>query len=80
MVSTRGVFCLRRAGRNCSPYCRTITASRFEEDADAAALVDKRALGDNSSDDILGGQYPCHVAATLTRRFASNAIVSVKLF
>ena len=43
----------------------------------AAAIVD---VGGNAPDDILGGQYRCHHAATLTRRFASNAIVGVKRF
>ena len=35
-------------------------------DPDAAALVDISTLGGNSMDDILSGQYRCHVAATLT--------------
>jgi hypothetical protein len=34
---------------------------RFETNADAAALVDIRALGGNAPDDILGGQYRCHL-------------------
>jgi hypothetical protein len=40
------------------PYDR---GRRFEEGAAAALIVDKRALGGNSSDDILGGQIsvPC---------------------
>jgi len=33
---------------------------RFEPDADAATLVDIGALGGNTPDDILGGQYRCH--------------------
>jgi hypothetical protein len=35
---------------------------RFEADADPATLVDKGALGGNSSDGILGGQYRRHFA------------------
>jgi hypothetical protein len=34
---------------------------RFETDADAATLVDIRALGGNAPDDFLGGQYRCHL-------------------
>jgi hypothetical protein len=34
---------------------------RFKPNADAAALVDIGALGGNAPDDILGGQYRCHV-------------------
>jgi hypothetical protein len=34
---------------------------RFQPDADAAALVDVSALGGNAPDDILGGQYRCHL-------------------
>jgi hypothetical protein len=34
---------------------------RPQPDSDAAALVDKRALGGTSSDDILGGQYRRHL-------------------
>jgi hypothetical protein len=39
---------------------------RLRPNADAAALVDIGALGGYAPDDILGGQYRCHVAATLT--------------
>jgi hypothetical protein len=53
---------------------------RPQPDSDAAALVDKRALGGNSSDDILGGQYRRHFAATPTSVFASNAMSGVKRF
>jgi hypothetical protein len=53
---------------------------RPQPDSDAAALVDKGALGGNSSDDILGGQYRHHFAATPTGVFASNAIFGVKRF
>jgi hypothetical protein len=53
---------------------------RPQPDSDAAALVDKRALGGNSSDDILGGQYRRHFAAILTGVFASNAMSGVKRF
>jgi hypothetical protein len=53
---------------------------RLQANADAGTLVDIGALGGNAPDDILGGQYRCHFAATLTRRFASNAIVGVKRF
>jgi hypothetical protein len=48
--------------------------------ADAAALVDISALGGYSTDNILGGQYRCHVAATLTGRLPSHAIVGVNRF
>jgi hypothetical protein len=34
---------------------------RFKPNADAAALVDKGALGGNAPDDILGGHYRCHL-------------------
>jgi hypothetical protein len=52
---------------------------RFQPDADAAALVDKGALGGYPPNDIFGSQYPRHFAATLTRIFANNAICGVKL-
>ena len=42
--------------------------------------VDISTLGGNSTDDILGGQYRCHVAATLTGRLPSHAIVGVNRF
>jgi hypothetical protein len=53
---------------------------RLEANADAAAFVDISALGGNAPDDILSGQYRCHLPATLTRRFASHAIMGVKRF
>jgi hypothetical protein len=53
---------------------------RFKPNADAAALVDVSALSGNSTDDILSGQYRCHVAATLTGRLSSQAIVDVNRF
>jgi hypothetical protein len=53
---------------------------RFEPDAHTATLVDISALGGNAPDDILGGQYRCHVAATLTGRLPSQAIVDVNRF
>ena len=53
---------------------------RFKPDADAAALIDISALGGNSTDDVLGGQYRCHVAATLTGQASSHAIVDVNRF
>ena len=53
---------------------------RFKPNADAAALVDISALGGDSTDDILGGQYRCHVAATLTGRLLSHAIVGINRF
>jgi hypothetical protein len=53
---------------------------RFKPNADAAALVDISALGGNSTDDILGGQCRCHVAATLISRLPSHAIVGVNSF
>jgi hypothetical protein len=53
---------------------------RFKPNADATALIDISALGRNAPDDILGGQYRCHVAATLTGRFAISAIVGAKRF
>jgi len=48
---------------------------RFKPNADAAALVDISALGGNSTDDILGGQYRCHVAATLTGRLPAMQLL-----
>jgi hypothetical protein len=53
---------------------------RFKPNADSATLVDISALGGNSTDDILGGQYRSHVAATLTGRLPSQAIVGVNRF
>ena len=53
---------------------------RFKSDADAATLVDISALGGYSTDDILSGQSRCHVAATLTGRLLSHAIVGVNRF
>jgi hypothetical protein len=53
---------------------------RFKPNADATALVNISALGGNAPDDILGGQYRCHVAATLTGRLPSHAIVGVNRF
>ena len=53
---------------------------RRQPDSDAAALIDERALRGNSSDDILGGQYRRHFAATPTGMFASNAMSGVKRF
>ena len=47
----------------------------FKPNDDAAALIDISALGGNSTDDILGGQYRCHVAAILTGRLPSHAII-----
>src|ERR1700730_11970 len=70
-----------------TPRCPKLVAvlphdrcGRFKPNADAAALVDISALGGNSTDDILGGQYRCHVAATLTGRLPSQAIVGVNRF
>jgi len=34
---------------------------RLQADADAAALINKGALGGNPPDDILGGQYRRHL-------------------
>jgi len=34
---------------------------RLQPNADATALFDIRALSGNSLDDILGGQYLCHL-------------------
>jgi len=53
---------------------------RFKPNADAATLVDISALGGKSTDDILGVQYRSHVAATLTGRLPSQAIVDVNRF
>jgi hypothetical protein len=53
---------------------------RFKLNADAGALVDISALGGYSTDNILGGQYRCHVAATLTGTLPSHAIVGVNRF
>jgi hypothetical protein len=40
---------------------------RFKPNADATALIEISALGGNSTDDILGGQYRCHLADHLDR-------------
>ena len=40
--------------------------SRFEPNADPASVVDIGAFGGDAPDDVLGGQYQCHLAATLT--------------
>jgi hypothetical protein len=70
--------CRRRGSRrNCSPYRPHDRGGRLQPNADAAALVELGAFGGNAPDDVLGGQYRCHYAATLTCRFASNAIVGV---
>jgi hypothetical protein len=45
-----------------------------------STLVDIGALGGDAPDDILGDQYRCHFAATLTRGFASCTIFGVKRF
>jgi hypothetical protein len=52
----------------------------FQPDADAATLIDIGTLGGNAPDNFLGGQYQCHVAATLSRGFADTAIFGVKRF
>jgi hypothetical protein len=62
------------SGRDADAEGRLITladdrARRFQPNADATTLVDTGAFGGNSPNDILGGQYRCHVTATLTRRF-----------
>src|ERR1700738_3001940 len=61
-------------------YPPTISAAGSSRMPTPAALVDISALGGNSTDDILGGQYRCHVAATLTGRLPSHAIVGVNRF
>jgi hypothetical protein len=48
---------------------------RFKPNANATALVDISALGGNSTDDVLGGQYRCHVAATLTGRLPAMQLL-----
>jgi hypothetical protein len=53
---------------------------RLQPDADTTPIIDIGALGGNAPDDVLGSQYRRHVAATLTRRFAIDAIVGVKRF
>ena len=53
---------------------------RFKPNAEAAALVYISALGGNSTDDILGVQYRCRVAAILTGRLPNHAIVGVNRF
>ena len=53
---------------------------RFEADADATPIINIGALGGDAPDDILSGQYRCHVAATLTGRLSSQAIVDVNRF
>jgi len=60
---------------------RTAARSRQQAPAecDAAALVDKDALGDYPPNDIFSRQYPRHFVATLTRILASDAICGVKL-
>jgi hypothetical protein len=54
--------------RRLTPRCPKLLAvlphdrcGRFKPNADAAALIDISALGGNSTDDVLGGQYRCHV-------------------
>jgi hypothetical protein len=44
------------------------------------ALLDVSALSGNSTEDILSGQYRCHIAAALTGRLPSHAIVGVNRF
>jgi hypothetical protein len=77
----------RRPRPPLTPRCPKLLAvlphdrcGRFKLNADAAALVDISALGGNSTDDVLGGQYRCHIAATLTGRLPSHAIVGVNRF
>jgi hypothetical protein len=41
---------------------------RLEANTDGAALINECALGGNSPDDILRGQYPRHPATNLRRR------------
>jgi hypothetical protein len=48
--------------------------SRFEPNADPASVVDIGAFGGDAPDDVLGGQYRCHLAPALTGSFPSNAI------
>jgi len=43
---------------------------RLRLDAEGAALVDVGAVGGEAPDEMLGGKYGCHLAATLTRRSA----------
>ena len=50
-----------------NPLKAAVAVSPTEDAADAAALVDISALGANSTDDFLGGQYRCHVADHLDR-------------
>ena len=70
-----------------TPCCSKLVAvlphdrcGRFKPNDDAAALIDISALGGNSTDDVLGCQYHYHVAATLTGRVPSHAIIGVNRF
>jgi hypothetical protein len=74
----------RRPRPPLTPRCPKLVAvlphdrcGRFKPNADAAVLIDISAVGGNSTDDVLGGQYRCHIAATLTGRPPSHAIVGV---
>ena len=51
---------------------------RLQPNAHTAALVNKGAFGGYAPDDIFGSQNRCHLVATLTGIFASNAIYGVK--
>ena len=77
----------RRSWPPPTPWCPKLVAvlphdrcGRFKPNADAAALIDVSALGGYSTDDVLRGQYRCHVAATLTGRLPSHAIIGVNRF
>jgi hypothetical protein len=51
---------------------------RLEPYADAATLIDIGALDGNAPDNIFGGQYRGHQLPTLTRSFATPAIMGVR--
>ena len=57
-IFVRDRFAMAAAMRSSSPHDR---GRRFEPDADAPTLVDIGALGGNAPDDILSGQYRCHL-------------------
>jgi hypothetical protein len=64
----------RRRRPECSPYCRTIAAAGFSRMPTPPRSSTLRRTT------VLGSQYRRHAAATLTRMFASHAILGVKRF
>jgi len=59
--------CRESARKRLTPQDR---CCRLRLDAEGAALVDVGAVGGEAPDEMLGGKYGCHLAATLTRRSA----------